>query len=237
MKNFKGKNMLIIGASSGIGMEIAKAVLEGGGTVYSASRNKPEGLNVKHIPFDVLNSSGDELEDLPDTLHGMVYAPGSINLKPFPRFSKEDFMYDFQINALGAAQTVQAVLPKLKKAKGASVVMFSTVAFTVGMNFHTSIAMAKGAVEGLARSLAAELANSHVRVNLVAPSITDTPMAEKIIGNDQRREASAKRHPIVRVGEAKDMANAAAFLLSDEASWITGQKIGVDGGMANLRTV
>ncbi len=237
MAKFTGKNILVVGASSGIGNQIAKNVIEQGGTVFSASRNKPGQLDVRHMPLDVLNMSGDELNELPEALHGLVYCPGTINLKPFQRLSKEDFQQDFNINTLGAVQVVQAVLNRLKKAEHSSLVFFSTVAFTVGMNFHASIAAAKGALEGVARSLAAEYSASGVRVNIVAPSLTDTPLATKLLSSDTKREATAKRHPIPRVGTIADMSSAATFLLSDDAAWITGQKIGVDGGMSNLRTI
>ena len=145
----------------------------------------------------------------------------------------KDFEEEMNLNFLSLVKVVQEVLPKLKKAENASLVFFSTVAVKVGMPFHTSVAAAKGAIEGFAKSLAAEYAPS-LRVNVIAPSLTDTPLAEKLLSNDSKKEKMSERHPLKRVGNAKDIANAATFLLSDENSWITGQIIGVDGGLSTL---
>lgn len=234
----KNKNILIIGASSGIGAAIA-AILRGEGvTVFSASRYPNSQLSeVTHITFDAQNPDYQVFTQLPDVLHGVVYCPGSINLKPFGRLTADDFKHDFQINVLGAVGVLQAVLPKLKRAEGASIVLFSTVAVQTGMGFHASIAASKGAIEGLTRSLAAELATNRIRVNAVAPSLTDTPLAEKLLSTDEKKEASNRRHPIGRFGTAADVAHAAVFLLGDTSSWITGQIMGVDGGLGSLRNV
>jgi 3-oxoacyl-[acyl-carrier protein] reductase len=236
MANFEGKNILIVGASSGIGYDLAGKLIESGANVYSASRNKPEDLEVKaHFNLDVTNISGDELKELPKELHGFAYCPGTINLKPFNRLKDSDLRNDFEINVVGAFKVIQAVLTNLKKAKGGQIVLFSTVAVNSGMNFHASISAAKGALEGLAKSLAAELAGNQVCVNVIAPSLTNTPLASKLLSSEDKQEASAKRHPIGRVGTTNDMASTAKFLLSEDASWITGQVLGVDGGMSALR--
>jgi NAD(P)-dependent dehydrogenase (short-subunit alcohol dehydrogenase family) len=139
------------------------------------------------------------------------------------------------VNVLGAVEVLQAVMSRLKKANGASVVLYSTVAVKVGMGFHASIAVAKGAIEGLAKSLAAEWAPANIRVNVVAPSLTDTPLAQNLLATDEKKDAAGKRHPIARVGTAADMAAASLFLLSPESSWVTGQVLGVDGGMGSLK--
>ncbi|MBO2545487.1 SDR family oxidoreductase [Salegentibacter sp. BDJ18] len=226
------KNILLIGGSTGIGFEIANQLVTENNVIV-VSRNKGE-LNddIKHLEFDVLKDNIEDL-DLPETIHGLVYCPGSINLKPFKMLKHKDFEEEMNLNFLSLVKVVQGVMPKLKKAENASLVFFSTVAVKVGMPFHTSVAAAKGAIEGFAKSLAAEYAPS-LRVNVIAPSLTDTPLAEKLLSNDSKKEKMSERHPLKRVGNAKDIANAASFLLSDENSWITGQILGVDGGLSTL---
>lgn len=184
-----------------------------------------------------ISDIGDTLSELPDVLHGLVYTPGTINLKPFTALKPEDFLADFQLNVLGAIQVIKAALKPLRNAKGSSVVMFSTVAVQLGLNYHTSIATAKGALEGFGRSLAAELASKQVRVNLVAPSLTDTPLAQNLLSTEEKQEASRERHPIGRYGQPEDIARAAVFLLSDDSSWVTGQVLHVDGGLLTLRSL
>lgn len=235
MDTFMNKNILIIGASSGMGNQIAQQLLSQGCTVFSASRNRPNNLDITHFHFDALTPDLSFISELPEVIHGLVYCPGTINLKPFQRLTQSDFLQDFQINVLGAVAILQAVSNHLRRAKGASVVLFSTVAVKVGMGFHSSVAASKGAVEGLGKSLAAEWANSLIRVNVIAPSLTDTPLASQLLSTPEKMEASNKRHPLGRIGSASDSANVATFLLSDAASWLTGQVIGVDGGLGNLR--
>lgn len=235
--SFKNKNILIVGASSGIGLSLAKGLQSKEANLYLASRNKPElAGDFTYIKLDV-NDFDDELNELPDELHGVAYCPGTINLKPFQRLKEEDFLNDFKINALGAVKIIQKVLKNLKAAKGSSIVLFSTVAVNSGLSFHVSIASAKGALQGIGLSLAAELAPSKIRVNVVAPSLTATPLADNLLSSEEKKEASNKRHPIGRYGTPEDISNAAAFLLNPENSWITGQVIGVDGGMGNVRNI
>ena len=225
------KNILLIGGSYGIGNALA-ARLHNQQNVYVASRSS-EGLtnlNVTHIPFDASSESLD-LTSLPDELHGFVYCPGSINLKPFKMMSTESFVSDMQLNFFNLVKVTKDVMPKM--ATGSSAVFFSTVAVGTGMPFHTSVAAAKGAIEGFAKSLAAEYAPK-VRFNVVAPSLVDTPLASRLLSNDRKREMMAERHPLKRFGEAEDIAAAAAFLLSDDSSWMTGQILGVDGGLSTL---
>ena len=232
------KNVLIVGGTSGIGQAIVELLIEQGASIYLASRQEPtnDSDQITHIPLDV-NEMSDELEALPDALHGLVYTPGTITLKPFQGLKPEDFLADFNLNVVGAVRVLQASLKKLRAAQGASVVLFSTVAVQLGLNYHTSVAAAKGALEGLGRSLAAELASKQVRVNLIAPSLTDTPLAQNLLASDEKREASRKRHPLGRYGEPEDMAHMATFLLSEKSSWMTGQVLHVDGGLSTLRTL
>jgi NAD(P)-dependent dehydrogenase (short-subunit alcohol dehydrogenase family) len=229
------KNIVIVGASSGIGLETAKSLLAKGYNVFSASRTQPDLAEITHLTWDAQNPDSTVFATLPEEIHGIIYCPGTINLKPFHRLSLEDFKNDFQINVLGAVSVIQAVLPKLKKSDGASIILFSTVAAKLGMGFHASIAASKGAVEGLTLSLAAELSANKIRVNCIAPSLTDTPLAKNLLSSEEKKEASNKRHPIGRFGTSADIANITTFLISDEASWITGQILGVDGGMGSIK--
>jgi NAD(P)-dependent dehydrogenase (short-subunit alcohol dehydrogenase family) len=227
------KNILLIGGSSGIGLATAKLLTENH-EVYIASRSSDSltGLDIHHLPFDVTTDDLSTL-DLPAELSGLVYCPGSINLRPFKGLKPEAFEADFQINVMGFVKSLQAVLPKLTT--NSSVVLYSTVAVKVGMPFHASVAASKGALEGLGKSLAAELAPK-TRVNVIAPSITNTPLADRFLNNEAKMEKSAQRHPLKRVGEADDIAAMTCFLLSDDSSWMTGQILGLDGGMSTLNT-
>ena len=227
------KNILLIGGSSGIGLATAKLLTESH-EVYIASRSSDSltGLDIHHLPFDVTTDDLSTL-DLPAELSGLVYCPGSINLRPFKGLKPEAFEADFQINVMGFVKSLQAVLPKLTT--NSSVVLYSTVAVKVGMPFHASVAASKGALEDLGKSLAAELAPK-TRVNVIAPSITNTPLADRFLNNEAKMEKSAQRHPLKRVGEADDIAAMTRFLLSDESSWMTGQILGLDGGMSTLNT-
>ncbi|MBT8295837.1 MAG: SDR family oxidoreductase [Gramella sp.] len=229
------KNILLIGGSTGIGFQIAE-LMNGNNKIIVASRNQGnlDTNKVTHLKFDVLKDNIADL-DLPEQLDGLVYCPGSIDLKPFKMIKPENFEKEMQLNFFGLVRSVKGVLDKLKKSNQASLVFFSTVAVKVGMPFHTNVAAAKGAIEGFAKSLAAEYAPSF-RVNVIAPSLTDTPLAEKLLSNDDKREKMDKRHPLKRVGEAKDIANLAAFLLSENSSWITGQVLGVDGGLSTINS-
>ena len=231
-------NYLIVGGTSGIGLEIVKTLSDRGHVVTVVSRGSHtpiEGSGIHHIPMDTAVLPIDA-GDWPDTLQGLVYCPGSIRLKPFQRLKPEDFLEDYHVNVMGAVNVIQAALSRLKKSRtGAAIVLFSTVAVQTGMPFHASIASAKGAVEGLTRSLAAELA-PRIRVNAVAPSLTDTPLAKNLLGSEDKRKASAERHPLKRIGSPEEMAQMVSLLLSESGSWITGQIFHVDGGMSSLRT-
>jgi 3-oxoacyl-[acyl-carrier protein] reductase len=230
------KNYLIVGGSSGIGLEITKRLVKEGNRVFVISRNQNQlhqTDNVEFLSFDVLSDSG-TFPSIDDDLSGIAYCPGSINLKHFKIFKEQDYLDDFRINALGAVKVIGQYLPNLKKANKSSIVLFSTVAVQTGMPYHTSVAMAKGAVEGLTRTLAAEFA-PNIRVNAIAPSLTDTPMANRLLSSDEKREVSAKRHPLNLIGKAEEIANAAYYLLSEKSNWVTGQIFHIDGGISSLR--
>lgn len=228
------RSTLLIGGSTGIGLATARLLSSRGDTLFAAARNPAplEALGIPVQPFDAANPTSLQL---PTALDGLIYFPGSISLKPFHRLTAEDFLSDFRINCLGAVASIQSALPALKASPSASVVLFSTVATGQGMGFHASIAAAKSAVEGLAISLAAELAPK-IRVNVIAPSLTDTPLAASLLNSEGKREAAAKRHPLQQVGSPEDIAALAVFLLSDASKFITGQIFRADGGLSSIRT-
>jgi NAD(P)-dependent dehydrogenase (short-subunit alcohol dehydrogenase family) len=231
-------SFVVVGGTSGIGLDITGRLVKRGHsvTVISRSERAVAGLpGVSHLSVDITSDDIDP-QQLPERIQGLAFCPGSIRLRPFHRLKDTDFESDWRINLLGAVKAVQACLPGMKKAEvPASVVLFSTVAVGTGMPFHASIASAKGAVEGLTRSLAAEFAPK-IRVNAIAPSLTDTHLAKTLLSDDGKRQAAADRHPLKRVGSPGDSAAAAIFLLDSDASWISGQIIAVDGGMGALRT-
>jgi NAD(P)-dependent dehydrogenase (short-subunit alcohol dehydrogenase family) len=224
------KNIVVIGGSTGIGREIVRILEQKSANVYAYSRTSVGRVLDVREPFE-------SIADLPETIDGLVYCPGTINLKPFHRLTVADFQQDYEVNVLGAVKVLQASLKGLKKSPSASVVLFSTVAVQMGLGFHASIASAKGAVEGLVRSLAAEWAPNKIRVNAIAPSLTDTPLATQLLGTEDKKEASNKRHPLGRYGKPEEVAATAAFLLSDESSWMTGQILHIDGGMSSVKTI
>jgi 3-oxoacyl-[acyl-carrier protein] reductase len=231
---FQNKNYVIVGASTGIGLAIAQQLNAQGANLWTYSRRPVPGnlFGVQWAETDV-TAADFTLSDLPDTVDGFIYCPGSINLKPFHRISTDDFRRELEINTVGAFRAIQQVFPKMKAA-GGSIVLFSTVAVQTGMTFHAGIAAAKGAVEGLTRALAAELAPA-IRVNAIAPSLTDTPLAANLLSTEEKRNAAASRHALRRVGTPDDMAQAALFLLSAQSGFITGQILHIDGGMGNLK--
>ena len=228
------RRVLIVGASSGIGKALAES-LTGQAQLWTASRSPASEQDSRHLAWDAADAAAPFPADgLPDALDGLVYCPGSIRLLPFERINDAAFREDLELNLMGAVRAIRAALPALKAASQASIVLFSTVAVGTGMPMHATVAAAKGAVEGLTRSLAAEFAPK-IRVNAIAPSLSDTPLASKLLKTDRQREAAAARHPLERVGRAEDIAAAAHFLLGEGSSWVSGQIFHVDGGMGALR--
>lgn len=232
----KGKNVLVIAGNSGIGLETVKILRNQDANVFVTARNQDNlnefpGLDVEY--WDA--QSNEKIANMPEILHGLVYCPGTINLKPFRSIKEDDLKRDWEINFLGAVKALQQAYLPLKKAQGASVVLYSTVAVSQGMAFHASVAAAKGAIEGLTRTLAAEWANLYIRVNAIAPSLTDTPLAERLISSEERRKSNADRHPLKRLGDPREIAAMTRFLLCGDTSWVTGQIFKVDGGMSAIQ--
>ena len=226
---------LIIGGSSGIGKATVKKLIDEGHQVWATYRSTTieTNSNVKTEQLDVLEEEID-MSFLPDSLDGVVYCPGSINLKPFTRISPNSFVDDYKLQVVGAVKVLQKAMPALKASEKSSIVFFSTVAVQNGFNFHSLVASSKGAIEGLTRSLAAELAPT-IRVNCIAPSLTDTPLAETLLRGEEKKKANAERHPLKKIGSTNDIAEAVSYLLTDKSDWMTGQILHIDGGMSSIR--
>lgn len=225
------KKIIVIGGSRGIGKAIILA-LSPTHQVTNISRSSPDysHANLKHFSCDVISDDFPEIEEA----DGLIYCPGSINLKPFKRLSLEDFRTDFEINVMGAVKAIQAYTPALSKSASGSIVLFSTVATSLGMPFHASIATAKSAVEGLTKSLAAELL-PNIRVNAIAPTITDTDLAAKFLRNERMVENTKQRHPLKKFLAPSEVAAMAAYLISDNSRSITGQVFKLDCGIVSLK--
>ncbi len=227
------KTYLLAGASSAMAQSLAGIINSNGESTIGITTKDFENASFNAL-YRTPTYSKENLPDIDGKIDGLVFFCGSINLKPFERISPEEFLSDYQLMALNAVNVIQKYLGNLKQADNASIVLISTVASAQGMPFHSSVAMAKSAVEGLAISLAAEFAPS-IRVNVVAPSLTQTPLADRLINSPEKLDASAKRHPLKRIGQPADIAETIYFLLGDKASFITGQIMHVDGGMAALK--
>lgn len=224
--------ILVAGASRGIGAAVVRKLRASGHEVLATAR-QPDGKETT-LAFDAADPSSSLV--LPEQIDGLVYCPGTVNLKPFHRLTIGEIQHDLEVNTLGAVRLLQLALPALKKSQHASVVLFSTIAVGTGLPMHASIALAKGAIEGLARSLAAEWAPK-IRVNVIAPSLTDTPLVAPLVSTPEKKEASAARHPLKRIGDADETAVWVEHLLGPASGFMTGQVIRLDGGMSSLRTL
>lgn len=225
------RKILIVGGSRGIGNALLKQLIHTS-QVTNISRNAPETThaNLVHFSCDILSERLPELEEL----DSIVYAPGSINLKPISRLKLDDFRHDFEINVIGAVKTIQQYLPILKSGSKPSILLFSTVAAKLGMPFHASVAASKSAVEGVVKSLGAELAPT-IRVNAIAPTVTDTDLASKLLRNDKMVENITQRHPLKKFLAPDEVAEMAEFLLSEKAASISGQIFEMDCGIVSFK--
>lgn len=229
-------NYLTAGASSGIGKKLTDKFAESGHQVFGTYHKRVSESDNSKIHFFPLNVLDEiiSFDFLPENLAGVIYCAGSINLRPFERIKPEDFVDDYRLQVVGAIKTIQAVASKLKTSDNAAIILFSTVAVQTGLPFHSQVSASKGAIEGLTKALAAEYAPK-IRVNCIAPSLTDSPLAASLLNTYQKRQANAERHPLKRIGTTKDIADMVEFLLSSKASWITGQILHVDGGFSTLK--
>lgn len=222
-------NVLIIGGSTGIGAATIQLLNSKNVNTISINRSGITSA-AKAFKCDILK---DTLPEIEEPLDSIIYFPGTITLKPFRSLKTEDFINDWNVNFLGAVNCIQKYYPLLSSSQNASIVFFSTVAVQTGMPFHASISSAKGAIEGLTRSLAAEFAPK-VRVNCIAPSLTESPLAFRFIENESKRTSALERHPLKKIGKPEDFASMVSWLISENARFMTGQVIGMNGGMGTL---
>ena len=226
------KNFLIIGGTKGIGKAIVEEVIEHN-KITCLSRNNTDFVhkNYSHVKFDALS---DDLPDL-DSIDCLIYCPGSINLKPISTLSLDDFRNDFELNVIGAVRAIKKYLPLLKKSETASILLFSTVATKLGMPYHATVSVAKSGIDGLVKTLGSELAPK-VRINAIAPTITNTDLASKILRNEKVVENMVERHPLKMILSPKEVAKMASFLVSEDASSISGQIFNMDAGIVSFKS-
>jgi NAD(P)-dependent dehydrogenase (short-subunit alcohol dehydrogenase family) len=226
------KNILIIGASTGIGRSLAVMQSKDNKVYGTYDQNSISDNQIQYFHYH--HETAPDLSLIPEVIDALVYCPGAIQLKPFARIDRKTFLEDYSLQVGGAIDWIQACLPRLKMAENPSIILFSTVAVQSGFNFHSLVSSSKGAIEGLTKALAAELAPK-IRVNCIAPSLTQTPLAANLLNTEEKIQANAQRHPMKRIGQAEDIASLASFLISDQATWITGQIMHVDGGMSTVK--
>ncbi|RZJ27213.1 MAG: SDR family oxidoreductase [Flavobacterium sp.] len=230
--NGKPQTYIIAGAASGIGAALCRQLIARNCRVIAIGRTlaEPQENIIANIQHDFSHET--PLPEISQPVSGLVYCPGTINLKPFRSLKDADLLNDFSVNVLGAFRFIHKYAANMKDSENASIVLFSSVAAQTGMPYHTSISVSKAGVEGLTKALAAEF-SPNIRVNCVAPSLTETPLTSVLLNSDVKRTANAERHPLKRIGHADEIAAAAAFLLLD-AKWTTGQVIGVNGGLGSI---
>lgn len=229
------RNILVIGGNSGVGLEITRQLTTAGDHVRVAARRGNAGESLPGVTYQAYDAADPAaILELPELLDGLVYCPGTIVLKPFHRLSDADFQEDLNVNFLGAVRAIRQALPHLKRAEAPSILLFSSIAAGTGLPYHASIASAKGAIEGLTRSLAAELAPG-IRVNCLSLSLTDTPLAASLLSSPEKAQSAKDRHPLKRIGSAEEVAGAARFLLGPSAAFMTGQVLSLDGGLGSVR--
>jgi NAD(P)-dependent dehydrogenase (short-subunit alcohol dehydrogenase family) len=232
----KNKNYVVIGGTSGIGLSIVKLLSKKNCKIFVGSRNNRNLENLKKASFfkcDVTKNIF-EFQEKIDQINGLVYCPGSLILKPFKRINDDDIDNSFKTNVFGLINSIRFFLKYMNKKNSiSSMVCFSSVAVTIGMKYHTLVGGTKGAIEGITRSLAAELA-PNIRINAISPSITDTPLSKKFISSEKIKNDLINRHPMKKIGNPDDIAEAALYLLSDKSNWVTGQIIHIDGGLSSV---
>lgn len=229
------RNILVVGGNSGVGKEIVRQLSAAGDLVRVAARRGDAGDALGSVTYQTYDAADPSaILELPERLDGLVYCPGTILLKPFHRLSDADFQEDLNVNFLGAVRAIRQALPHLKRAEASSILLFSSIAASTGLPYHASIASAKAALEGLTRSLAAELAPK-IRVNCLSLSLTGTPLAAALLGSPEKTQSAQDRHPLKRIGSAEEVAGAARFLLGPSAAFMTGQVLSLDGGLGSVR--
>jgi NAD(P)-dependent dehydrogenase (short-subunit alcohol dehydrogenase family) len=228
------KNIVIVGGSSGIGLELVKLFEHNNWNVIATYFTNPveDREFVRYVHFNSLTQLLDS-NDFPDCIDGLIYCPGVIKLRQFHRTTTDQFLEDYKIQVLGAINSIQVLLPHLKKSEQASIVLFSSIAASRGFKYHSLVSSSKGAIEGLSKTLAAEFAPI-IRVNVIAPSITDTPLAQNFLNSEIKRDFHRKMNPLNKFGSPSDISELAFYLLSEKSSFITGQIFHIDGGISTI---